>query len=170
MAVKKENIEKVVQICDMVVNDRLSFLEALNKFNSLQDDPKDGLTLVTFYKAIAENPDIAIIYNYAREVRADVLFEELVQIADTPILGEEFEEAMTKDEEGNETVEVVKIKRGDMIRHRQLQIDTRKWVVSKMLPKKYGDKIDLTSLGEKLNGQNQPPLTPDQMNKLIEKL
>lgn len=151
MAVRKENIEKVVQICDIVVNDRLSFLEALNKFNSLQDDPKDGLTLVTFYKAIAENPDIATIYNYAREVRADVLFEELVQIADTPILGEEFEEAMIKDEEGNETIELVKIKRGDMIRHRQLQIDTRKWVVSKMLPKKYGDKIDLTSGGEKLD-------------------
>jgi hypothetical protein len=30
----------------------------------------------------------------------------------------------------------------------RLQIDARKWVASKMLPKKYGDKIDLEHSGE----------------------
>lgn len=32
----------------------------------------------------------------------------------------------------------------------RLQVDSRKWLMSKMKPKKYGDKLDLTSGGEKL--------------------
>ena len=36
-----------------------------------------------------------------------------------------------------------------MLGHRKLQIDTRKWMLSKMLPKIYGDKLELT--GDKEN-------------------
>lgn len=38
----------------------------------------------------------------------------------------------------------------DVIAHNRLRIDTRKWMLSKMLPKVYGDKLDLTSKGEKI--------------------
>lgn len=38
----------------------------------------------------------------------------------------------------------------DAINKARLQIDTRKWLMAKMKPKKYGDKLDLTSDGEKL--------------------
>lgn len=31
------------------------------------------------------------------------------------------------------------------VAHRKLQIDTRKWVLSKLSPKKYGEKLDLSS-------------------------
>ena len=31
-----------------------------------------------------------------------------------------------------------------LVRQRRLQVDTRKWVLSKMLPRKYGDKIEIT--------------------------
>jgi len=31
------------------------------------------------------------------------------------------------------------------VAHRKLQIDTRKWVLSKLAPKKYGEKLDLSS-------------------------
>ena len=44
----------------------------------------------------------------------------------------------------------MEITKADMIQHRRLQIDARKWVLAKMNPKKYGDKVDLTSDGEKL--------------------
>lgn len=36
------------------------------------------------------------------------------------------------------------------VQARRLQVDTRKWYLSKVLPKLYGDKLDLTSGGEKL--------------------
>ncbi len=67
-------------------------------------------------------------YNVAGDIRADELFDELVEIADA---------------EGK-----------DVIRDR-LRVDTRKWYLSKVMPKKFGEKLDLTSLGGKLI----PPIT-----------
>ena len=32
----------------------------------------------------------------------------------------------------------------DATNHRRLQIDTRKWLLSKLLPKKYGDKLEIS--------------------------
>ena len=32
---------------------------------------------------------------------------------------------------------------GDMIQHRRLQVDTRKWALSKALPKIYSDKLEV---------------------------
>lgn len=34
----------------------------------------------------------------------------------------------------------------------RLRVDTRKWLMSKMKPKKYGEKMDVTSDGEALKG------------------
>lgn len=39
--------------------------------------------------------------------------------------------------------------KGDVQRDR-LRVDTRKWYLSKVVPKKYGDKLDMTSGGEKM--------------------
>lgn len=79
-------------------------------------------------------------YELARNIQADILFEEILQIADTV-------------KEGTQEIEkedYTEIRKGDMLGHRRLQIDARKWYLSKVLPKKYGDKLDLTSGGEKL--------------------
>jgi hypothetical protein len=40
-----------------------------------------------------------------------------------------------------------------MIQHRRLRIDARKWVVSKLMPKKYGDSTQV---------QNSEPIEPYQ--------
>ena len=36
------------------------------------------------------------------------------------------------------------------VQHQRLRVDTRKWLLSKVLPKVYGDKLDVTSKGEKV--------------------
>ena len=73
-------------------------------------------------------------YAQAREIQADSLFDEIVEIADTPMVGRK-----TKtDAKGVEVTE------GDMIEHRRLQVEARKWVVGKLKPKKYGDKLELS--------------------------
>ena len=59
-------------------------------------------------------------YEKARNIQAENMFEELVEIAD-------------RSEQ-------------DVMRDR-LRVDTRKWYLSKVLPKKFGDKVDLTSDG-----------------------
>lgn len=73
-------------------------------------------------------------YARAREIGYDKLAEEILEISDTPQLGV----IRTSKPDGGEEV-----KEADMIEHRRLRVDSRKWMLSKMLPKKYGDKLEL---------------------------
>lgn len=59
---------------------------------------------------------------------------EIIKIADTPVVGIK---KKTNEKGEVETTE------GDMIEHRRLQVDARKWAASKLAPKKYGDKLAL---------------------------
>ena len=116
----------IFNICNDVIENKISFNEAVDR---------SDISLVTFYKWITDSIELQKLYNYARQIRSDVLFEEIVEIADTT-------------EEGvviKETDKGTEIRRGDMTEHRRLKIDARKWVVAKMQPKKYGEKLDLTS-------------------------
>jgi hypothetical protein len=122
---EEEKLKIVTDICNNVIEERISFNQAVEK---------SGISLVSFYMWLTKNADLQNLYNYAREIRSDVLFEEIIEIADTQEEGEELE----LDGQGN----ITKIKKGDMAKQRQMKIDARKWVVAKMQPKKYGDKPD----------------------------
>lgn len=76
-------------------------------------------------------------YARAREIGYLLLADEIISIADTPKIGTK---TVTK-EWGLETTEA------DMIEHRRLQVDTRKWMLAKMLPKVYGDKQQVEHSG-----------------------
>lgn len=70
-------------------------------------------------------------YARARDLGLDCMAEELLEIADTPQSG-----VKVKNADGRvETIE------GDMIEHRRLRVDSRKWFLSKLAPKRYGDKV-----------------------------
>jgi hypothetical protein len=84
------------------------------------------------------HPEFGEQYARARERGYQLLADEIVDIADTPVLGVE---TKIKPDGTRETTE------GDMLGHRRLQVDTRKWMLSKMLPKIYGDKLDLAHSG-----------------------
>lgn len=79
-----------------------------------------------------DDPEFGAQYARAREVGYDKLAEELMEIADTPTLG------VIRTVKPDGTVEE---KQADMIEHRRLQVDARKWMLARMLPKKYGDKM-----------------------------
>lgn len=119
-------------ICENVILHKMSFNQAVEQ---------SEISLVTFYKWIVDNEARKELYNYARNVRSDVLFEEIIEIADTTEDGV----IMTEKPSG------IEIKHADMIEHRRLKVDARKWVVSRMNPKKYGDKLDVTSDNKPLN-------------------
>jgi hypothetical protein len=99
-----------------------------------------GLNAKSFYDWIKEDVELSNKYARARELQAEFLADEIIEIADTPRLG-------TKTIEKPTGIEVTE---GDMIEHRRLQVDARKWKAAKLAPKKYGDKVDVTSGGEKL--------------------
>lgn len=71
----------------------------------------------------------------AREEGEETLAEQCLTIADTPLEGEE--------SEVNADGDVVKIRRGDMLGHRKLQIETRLKLLAKFNPKRWGDRVAL---------------------------
>ncbi|MBK9497032.1 MAG: terminase small subunit protein [Xanthomonadales bacterium] len=98
-------------------------------------------------------------YTRARERGYRLMADEIVDIADTPVLGVE---TKIKPDGTRETTE------GDMIAHRRLQVDTRKWMLSKMLPKIYGDRLTNEHTGANggpIETKSTLVLTPDEAYK-----
>lgn len=93
----------------------------------------------TIFAWLAAHAEFQQQYARAKELAADRYFEEIVEIADAPLRGER----ITYKADG--TVERVE---ADMIEHRRLQVDARKWSAARLAPKKYGDKLDLNHGGE----------------------
>jgi len=77
-------------------------------------------------------------YARAREAQAELLADEIIHIADTP------QEGVKK----KQTINGIEIITGDMIDHRRLQVDARKWKASKLYPKKYGERVEVENSGE----------------------
>lgn len=86
----------------------------------------------TVYNWINAHPEFAERMELARAIGADAIASDCLEIADTPLLGEE----VTIKGDGTEEV-----KRSDMLGHRKLQIETRLKMLAKWHPKKYGEKV-----------------------------
>lgn len=87
--------------------------------------------LSTVFKWLNDVDGFSDQYARARETQADTIFDEILHIADTPVEGVR----VKVDGKGEE-----EITREDMLGHRKLQIDARRWMAGKLAPKKYGDK------------------------------
>ena len=74
----------------------------------------------------------------ARELGCRHMAEEMLEIANTPQLGE----VRTIKPDGT-----VEVREEDMTQHRRLQIETRKWLLSKWATKVYGDKQQVEHSG-----------------------
>lgn len=122
-------VEQAIEICA-----RLASGEPL--VTICRDDESPDVS--TVYRWLAAHQEFRDMYARAREDQADTLADQIIDIADNPVRG-----VKTKtDEEGNvETTE------GDMIEHRRLQVDARKWIAAKLKPRKYGDKTEHTISG-----------------------
>jgi hypothetical protein len=81
-------------------------------------------------------------YTRAREIRADLMFEEMLEIADDGT-----NDWMEVERRDGSTFEMLN---KEAVMRSRLRFDARRWVLSKMSPKKYGDKLDLTSKGGKI--------------------
>lgn len=86
----------------------------------------------TVYTWLDEQPEFALRFGRARAQGEDVIAQECLAIADTPVEGVE----TTVKPDGS-----VEEKRGDMLGHRKLQIETRLKLLAKWNPKKWGDKV-----------------------------
>lgn len=80
-------------------------------------------------------------YAHAREIQADTFFDEIVDIADDG--SNDWMERKNRDDQSLGWIE-----NGEAMRRSQLRIEARKWLLSKMMPKKYGDKVDHNVTGQ----------------------
>ncbi len=105
-----------------------------------------GLSTYSIVKWLSDEDkqEFTIQYARAKELQADFISDEIVEIADGILEMTERTEFIGG--EGSYTSATTK----DNVQRSRLMIDARKWQASKLAPKKYGDKLDLTSDGKSI--------------------
>lgn len=89
---------------------------------------EDGPDMKTVMRWLADNDAFRQQYARAREAQADLMAEDILQIADDG----------RNDTYQTDNGEAVN---HDVIARSRLRVDARKWLAAKLAPKKYGEKI-----------------------------
>jgi len=98
----------------------------------------------TMFKWLREHKEFSEQYEKAKQESTDAMAEDILDIADNGT--NDYIERENKD---GSTYEVIN---NEAIQRSRLRVDTRKWLMSKMKPKKYGEKLELS-------GDKENPLT-----------
>jgi len=104
-------------------------------------EPDDMPDKSTVFNWLHDNQDFLDQYTRAKEESADLLVDEMLAIAD-----DGSNDLMTIGK-GDKSYE---IENKEVTNRSKLRVETRKWIASKLKPKKYGDKIDHTTNGKDL--------------------
>lgn len=97
---------------------------------------KDMVSMQTLFRWLRENDKFREQYVRACEERSYAQAEEIIDIADNAT--NDYMEKLEGDGY---------IFNSENVQRSRLRIDTRKWLMSKMNPKVYGDKLDMTTNG-----------------------
>jgi hypothetical protein len=125
----EEEQQIVDKVCDIIRNG-----------NSLRKACKElKINCDQFYKYIDndETGQRKEQYTRATDERVEVMADEILEISD---------------DSSRDTISTEKgdIPDNEWINRSRLRVDARKWLMSKMRPSKYGDKLDITSKDEKI--------------------
>ena len=123
---------------DKVFLDIIQQIELGRSVKNILDDDTYPIDRSTFYNWLNDNPERIELYKRATEIRADNIFDDMLDLADDGTKDYYY------DVNGNRQQSMVAVNRS------RLQLDTRKWVLGRMNPKKYSEKLDITSGGDKL--------------------
>lgn len=114
-------IELALTICEEIASGR-----SLRSLCAQEDMPGQRTVFTWLHK----HDEFRQHYTRAREAQADAMLEEILLIADDGT-GDTW-----IDDEGVERTNQ------DVISRSRLRVDARKWAMSKMAPKKYGEKVE----------------------------
>lgn len=118
---------------------RLGLGESLREICRDEDMPDKS----TVMRWLASHQEFRDQYASAREAQADYYAEEIIEISDDGT-----NDTYT-DDNGNTRTDQ------EVIGRSRLRVDTRKWLMARMAPKKYGDKIT-----QEVTGADGAPLVP----------
>lgn len=110
-----------------LILDRIAAGESMNAI--CRDPDMPGYRTVTQW--FTDDPELDAAYTAATEKRADVMFEQILEIADRPIM----QDVRTMVDDGGGALVSIK----PIMQHRAQQIDARKWMLGKM-SRRYADK------------------------------
>ncbi len=112
------------------------FLDLLAKGLSVSDISKmeDMPHTPTIYAHIRKNKELEEAYKLAREVQAELMLDELIAIADDG--RNDYMEKL--DEEGQVAGFSLN---GEFVQRSRLRIDTRKWIMARMAPRRYSERV-----------------------------
>ena len=125
----KYSQEQAIRICTAIAEGKS--LNSLIKTEGMPD-------ISTVYRWIAEHQSFREMYTKAREDQADTLADEILHISDE----EPMQVIRTEDGGTIERLDSAGINRN------RLRVDARKWVASKLKPRKYGDRTTLAGDAE----------------------
>lgn len=116
-----------------------------NGLSLRQSSENANVKAQTFLSWVDQDKDLSEQYARARSDMIDKIADDIIKIAD---------EEMIPTGEGKVD--------NAMVQKQRLRVDTRKWLLSKLAPKKYGDKLELS-------GDDKSPLTIQRIERVIVK-
>ncbi len=131
------------EIADKICEE-LALGKSLRTVCSSEETP----SIATVFKWMRDYPEFLNQYARAKEESTDALAEEIQDISDDAL-----NDALAGGE--NKAVNAI-------VNAHRMRIDTRKWLMSKMKPKKYGDKMDVTTDGKPLVVSFDNAFTPNE--------
>ncbi|WP_337054002.1 terminase small subunit protein [Pseudoxanthomonas sp. USHLN014] len=136
--------------------ERIADGESLRDICAGEDMPNKA----TVFRWLGKHQEFSDQYARAREEQAESFADEMVAIADEQVTMVRADKHGTKadDDDGNTEV----IFDATAVARNRLRVDTRKWVASKLKPKKYGDKSTT-----ELTGPNGGPVETITSIKLV---
>lgn len=122
--------------------------------------PDDMPCKATLFCWIRTIPEFLDQYTRAKQESADALSDEMLDIADDGT-----NDYMTKTNDDGSEYDTLN---SEHIQRSRLRIDTRKWLASKLKPKKYGDKqfIETEDVTEKVSEEELDQRIKEQLDKL----
>lgn len=113
--------------------ERLALGESMRTVSSAKDMP----AMSTIFRWLQEDREnFREQYARAKQESADAMAEDLLDISDDGV-NDWMEKKYGKNADSTWVVN------GEAVQRSKLRVDTRKWLMSKMKPKKYGDKLNL---------------------------
>lgn len=93
---------------------------------------EQAVDMNTVWRWLMDYPEAKELYDNAKRESGEAMGEEMLEIAEIDVV-------VGDDKSDNARVQ-----------QQRLRVDTRKWLMSKLMPRKYGDKVDITTNGKDL--------------------
>ncbi|WP_449261990.1 terminase small subunit-like protein [Escherichia coli] len=117
--------------------------QSINKISKMPGMPNRS----TILKWFRDVPEFSTMYARAKEIGFEVLADEIIDLADAEVNTDK-----------------------DQLRRHQLMIDTRKWLLAKLQPRKYGERVTQEIVGNKEEAPVQIEVMKEEIARIVQEV